>query len=100
MYICTYGQQCTVVIFSSIMYFLLPIQSYNLHVNGVFHCSLRFSQLHDFHEQVKKEFGTDFLGTFKFPPKKLLPLTPPQVDERRQKLEKYIQLGEKQSSLE
>ncbi|XP_022105765.1 sorting nexin-17-like isoform X1 [Acanthaster planci] len=66
--------------------------SYNLHVNGVFHCSLRFSQLHDFQEQVKKEFGTSFLGTHKFPPKKLLPLTPSQVEERRQKLEKYIQL--------
>ncbi len=66
---------------------------YNLHVNGVFHCSLRYSQLHDFNEQIKKEFGTGFLGAQKFPPKKILSLNQQDIEERRQKLEKYIQLG-------
>ncbi|XP_071804503.1 sorting nexin-17-like [Asterias amurensis] len=65
---------------------------YNLHVNGVFHCSLRYSQLHDFNEQIKKEFGTGFLGAQKFPPKKILSLNQQDIEERRQKLEKYVQL--------
>ncbi|XP_072042447.1 sorting nexin-17-like [Amphiura filiformis] len=65
---------------------------YNLHVNGVFHCTVRYSQLFDFQEQVKKEYGTAFLGPHKFPPKKLLSLSPPQIDERRLKLEKYVQI--------
>lgn len=65
--------------------------SYNLHVNGVFHCSVRYSQLHDFHEQLKKECGNSFYGCDRFPPKKLLPLTAAQKKERRERLEKYIQ---------
>lgn len=65
--------------------------SYNLHVNGVFHCSVRYSQLHDFHEQLKREFGNTFYGCDRFPPKKLLALTAAQKSERRDKLEKYIQ---------
>ncbi|XP_030830080.1 sorting nexin-17 [Strongylocentrotus purpuratus] len=65
---------------------------YNVHVNGVFHCSVRYSQLHDFNEQVKKEFSNSFTGYQKFPPKKFLSLTPSQREERREKLEKYIQI--------
>lgn len=65
---------------------------YNIHVNGVFHCSVRYSQLHDFNEQVRKEFSNSFTGYQKFPPKKLLSLTPAQTEERRERLEKYIQL--------
>ncbi|XP_071496097.1 sorting nexin-17-like [Diadema antillarum] len=65
---------------------------YNVHVNGVFHCSVRYSQLHDFNEQIKKEFNNSFTGCHKFPPKKLLSLTPAQTEERKEKLEKYIQL--------
>ncbi|XP_071855202.1 sorting nexin-17-like isoform X1 [Apostichopus japonicus] len=65
--------------------------SYNLHVNGVFHCSVRYSQFHDFHEQLKKESGNSFYGHDRFPPKKLLPLTSVQKKERRERLEKYIQ---------
>ncbi|XP_077990465.1 sorting nexin-17-like [Glandiceps talaboti] len=63
--------------------------AYNIHVNGVFHCAVRYSQLHDFHEKLKKEYGNAVPGVF--PPKKILSLTPMQVDERREKLEKYIQ---------
>ncbi|KAL5015073.1 hypothetical protein ScPMuIL_009343 [Solemya velum] len=63
--------------------------SYNIHINGVFHCTVRYSLLHGFHEQLKKEFGTANLPPF--PPKKLLSLTPVQVDERRVLLERYIQ---------
>lgn len=62
---------------------------YNIHVNGVFHCTVRYRQLHNLHEQLKKEFGVNNLPSF--PPKKYLPLTPLQLEERRDQLEKYIQ---------
>lgn len=66
-------------------------QGYNIHVNGVFHCTVRYRQLHNFHEQLKKEFGVNNLPVF--PPKKLLPLSSNQLEERRISLEKYIQSG-------
>ncbi|KAK7863145.1 hypothetical protein R5R35_012761 [Gryllus longicercus] len=62
---------------------------YNIHVNGVFHCTVRYKQLHNLHEQLKKEFGANNLPVF--PPKKLLPLSSSQLEERRAHLEKYIQ---------
>nr|CAH7735554.1 unnamed protein product [Callosobruchus chinensis] len=62
---------------------------YNIHINGVFHCTVRYKQLHNLHEQLKKEFGNDSVPFF--PPKKLLPLTSSQLEERRALLEKYIQ---------
>ncbi|XP_071941803.1 sorting nexin-17-like [Antedon mediterranea] len=65
---------------------------YHLHVNGVEHSMLRYSQLHDFNEKLKKEFGSEIINNFKFPPKKLLGLNQIQKEERREKLEHYIQL--------
>ncbi|KAG8231282.1 hypothetical protein J437_LFUL010320 [Ladona fulva] len=62
---------------------------YNLHINGSFHCTVRYRQLHHLHEQLKKEFNTKPLPYF--PSKKILPLTPSQLEERRAQLEKYIQ---------
>ncbi|XP_067008355.2 sorting nexin-17 [Anabrus simplex] len=62
---------------------------YNIHVNGVFHCTVRYRQLHNLHEQLKKEYGANNLPPF--PPKKLLPLSSNQLEERRAMLEKYIQ---------
>ncbi|KAJ8926848.1 hypothetical protein NQ314_020699 [Rhamnusium bicolor] len=62
---------------------------YNIHINGVFHCTVRYKQLHNLNEQLKKEFGNDSIPPF--PPKKLLPLTASQLEERRALLEKYIQ---------
>ncbi|ESO85974.1 hypothetical protein LOTGIDRAFT_235573 [Lottia gigantea] len=64
--------------------------SYNLYINGVYHCQLRYRQLHQFHEQMKKEFGVQNLP--QFPPKKLLSLSPLQIEERRSMLERYVQL--------
>lgn len=57
----------------------------------MFHCTVRYKQLHNLHEQLKKEFGSDRLPSF--PPKKLLPLTEAQLEERRVALEKYVQAG-------
>lgn len=65
--------------------------AYNIHVNGTFHCTVRYKQLHNLHDQLKKELGAAALPPF--PPKKLLPLTPTQTEERRGFLEKYIQLA-------
>lgn len=63
--------------------------AYNVHINGSFHCMVRYKQLHNLHDQLKKEYGQAVLPPF--PPKKLLPLTPTQTEERRSVLEKYIQ---------
>ncbi|XP_064597329.1 sorting nexin-17-like [Liolophura sinensis] len=63
---------------------------FNVHINGVFHCSVRYRQFHHFHEQLKKEFGSSILPPF--PPKKLLALNSSQLEERRVMLERYIQI--------
>ncbi|KAK7068085.1 Sorting nexin-17 [Halocaridina rubra] len=62
--------------------------AYNVHINGVFHCTVRYRQLHSLHEQLKKDLGSSTLPSF--PPKKLLPLSPTQTEDRRVALEKYI----------
>ncbi|KAK3887262.1 hypothetical protein Pcinc_008617 [Petrolisthes cinctipes] len=62
--------------------------AYNIHINGVFHCTVRYRQLHSLHEQLKKDLGGSSLPPF--PPKKLLALSPVQTEERRISLEKYI----------
>lgn len=62
---------------------------YNVNINGVLHCRLRYRQLHSFHQQLKREFGNSLPS---FPPKKLLALNDAEVEERRLLLEKYLQL--------
>lgn len=63
---------------------------YCLHINGVYHCMVRFSQLHSLHEQLRREFVASTIPSF--PPKKLFNLSEGQVLERRLMLEKYLQL--------
>lgn len=63
---------------------------YNLQINGVYHCSLRYSKFHEFNAKLRKEFDVDILPSF--PPKKIFSLTSTQVETRRFELEKYIQL--------
>ncbi|XP_007891171.1 sorting nexin-17 isoform X1 [Callorhinchus milii] len=63
--------------------------AYNIHVNGVLHCRVRFSQLYGLHEQLRKEYGNHVLPHF--PPKKIFTLTSTEVEQRREQLEKYIQ---------
>ncbi|XP_065343850.1 sorting nexin-17 [Cloeon dipterum] len=63
---------------------------FNVHINGTYHCSVRYRQLLCLHEQLKRELDhPNCLPPF--PPKKLLPLTQGQLDERRLMLEKYLQ---------
>lgn len=64
-------------------------QGYNLHLNGEYHCSVRYKQLHNFNEQLKKLYGPENVPSF--PPKKLFPLSVIQIEERRTHLEKYMQ---------
>nr|XP_033331517.1 sorting nexin-17 isoform X2 [Megalopta genalis] len=61
---------------------------YNIHINGLFHCTVRYKQLHNFHEQLAKDLDISLPS---FPPKKFFPLTTNQQEERRLSLEKYIQ---------
>ncbi|XP_061559785.1 sorting nexin-17 isoform X1 [Phycodurus eques] len=63
--------------------------AYNIHVNGVLHCRVRYSQLLGLHEQIKKEYGSNVVPSF--PPKKIFTLTPTEVEQRREQLEKYMQ---------
>jgi len=50
---------------------------------------VRYSQLLGLHEQLRKEYGANVLPAF--PPKKLFSLTPAEVEQRREQLEKYMQ---------
>uniref|UniRef100_A0A672FE78 Sorting nexin-17 n=1 Tax=Salarias fasciatus TaxID=181472 RepID=A0A672FE78_SALFA len=49
-------------------------------------------QLLGLHEQIKKEYGSNVVPAF--PPKKIFTLTPAEVEQRREQLEKYMQAGE------
>lgn len=62
---------------------------YNIHINGIYHCTVRYKQLHNLNEQLKKQHGANNVPIF--PPKKFLPLSSNQLEERRAMLEKYIQ---------
>ena len=66
-----------------------PYTAFNLHVNGVLHCSVRYSQLYDLNERFKVEFTPDILPTF--PPKKFFAVKGIELDERKFQLEKYVQ---------
>lgn len=73
-------------------------QKFNIHINGNFHCCLRYKQLLALHEKIKntKFLQSESLPTF--PPKKLFPLTLSQLENRRLALERYIQfLGQDQN---
>ncbi|XP_060819635.1 sorting nexin-17 [Bombus pascuorum] len=61
---------------------------YNIHINGLFHCTVRYKQLHSLHEQLARNLDISLPA---FPPKKFFPLTTNQQEERRLSLEKYIQ---------
>lgn len=63
-------------------------QAYNIHINGLFHCTVRYKQLLNLHEQLAKDLDVPLPH---FPPKKFFPLTANQQEDRRLALERYIQ---------
>lgn len=77
-----------IVFFSFV--FLIQWQGFNIHINGCFHCCLRYKQIHCLHEQLKRCLPGLVLPPF--PSKKFLPLTQNQLEQRRSHLERYIQL--------
>lgn len=65
--------------------------SYNIHINGTYHCSARFSILKQLHERLKKQFGQGCLE--KFPGGTLFYVKPDSKDAtlRRFHLQAWIQ---------
>ena len=82
------------VLFHSIILWKIPVtyfldfQAYNIHINGLFHCAVRYKQLLNLHEQLVNGLNVPLPP---FPPKKFFPLTVNQQEERRLALERYIQ---------
>ncbi|MFH4981419.1 hypothetical protein AB6A40_008128 [Gnathostoma spinigerum] len=65
--------------------------AFNLHVNGAYHASIRYSHLLRLHEKLKEQFGTR-LRTADFPSKKLWKnLDEKTLNERRIGLARYFQ---------
>ncbi|BES94589.1 Hypothetical protein NTJ_07398 [Nesidiocoris tenuis] len=67
----------------------LPYCGFNIHINGEYHCTVRYKQLHNLAEQIRRVSSSNNFPAF--PPKKIWPLSPNQLEERRAQLEKYIQ---------
>ncbi len=63
--------------------------SYNIHINGTYHCSARYSQLGTLHAALKREFGAAAVGYF--PSKKFFYISPEASDDRRHQLQVFLQ---------
>ncbi|CAF3279031.1 unnamed protein product [Rotaria sp. Silwood2] len=64
---------------------------FNINMNGFHHCSLRYSQLHKFNEELQRLLPTAMANIEQFPPKKFFSLTSKETEERRILLEHYLQ---------
>jgi sorting nexin-17 len=64
---------------------------FNIHLNGVHHCSVRYSQLHTFNDELQRFFTSAMSKMPAFPPKKFLSLSSKDTEERRSQLENYLQ---------
>uniref|UniRef100_A0A7E4VJJ4 PX domain-containing protein n=1 Tax=Panagrellus redivivus TaxID=6233 RepID=A0A7E4VJJ4_PANRE len=65
--------------------------AFDIHVNGTFHASVRYSHLCTLHEKLIENFGFRFVGP-EFPPKKMWrSLDAKALNERREGLAKYFQ---------
>ncbi|CAI4226994.1 unnamed protein product [Auanema sp. JU1783] len=63
--------------------------AFNIHINGWFHAAVRFSHLYQVAEMIKQRFGSKYNGP-DFPPKKLFHLDEKQIEDRRNKISKYL----------
>ncbi|XP_077800057.1 sorting nexin-31 isoform X15 [Macaca mulatta] len=61
---------------------------YSVYLDGFLFCRVRYSQLHDWNEQLRRVFGNCLPP---FPPKYYLAMTTAMADERRNQLEQYLQ---------
>lgn len=68
-----------------------PYTLFNIHINGMHHCSLRYSQLHAFNEELQRLYPVSMINVQPFPPKRIFSLSLREVDERRILLERYLQ---------
>ena len=63
---------------------------FNIHINGVHHCSLRYSHLRTFHDELQLMFPSVISQIDPFPPKKMFGLSSRETEERRVLLEHYL----------
>ncbi|XP_038199702.1 sorting nexin-31 [Arvicola amphibius] len=61
---------------------------YSVYLDGFLFCKVRYSQLHRWNEQLRREFGNSLPP---FPPKHYLAMTAAMAEERRDQLERYLQ---------
>ncbi|CAF1104754.1 unnamed protein product [Rotaria sordida] len=64
---------------------------FNIHINGFHHCSLRYSQLRKFNEELQRLLPTAMINIEQFPPKKFFSLSSKETEERRLLLEHHLQ---------
>ena len=68
-----------------------PYTLFHIHINGIHHCSLRYSQLRQFHDELHRLHPELMRNIQTFPPKKLFTLSVCETNERRLLLERFIQ---------
>ena len=68
-----------------------PYTSFHIHINGIHHSSLRYSQLRHFHDELQRLHSDAMRNIQPFPPKKLFTLSVREINERRLSLERYLQ---------
>lgn len=66
-------------------------QVYNLHLNGAYHSSSRYSTLYSLHEKLLETFGHRL--NVEFPPKKFWTMDANAINQRREQLTKYFHGG-------
>ena len=64
---------------------------FNIHINGIHHYSLRYSQLRTFNDELRRLHPSSMINIQPFPPKKVFSLSLRETDERRMLLERYLQ---------
>ncbi|KAE9545817.1 hypothetical protein FO519_010971, partial [Halicephalobus sp. NKZ332] len=70
---------------------LTSFQVFDIHVNGVYHASVRYSHLCTLHEKLIENFGFRLSGP-DFPPKRIWrTLDTKAINERREGLARYFQ---------
>lgn len=67
----------------------LKYTAYHVHINGTYHCSVRYSTLSTLHNTLKREYGAEAVGDF--PPKKFFHVSPEASEERRMQLQRFLQ---------